>query len=340
MKKNLLIIRILFMLMVGAGSWLLSYTVEDWERYRGLALFIGLSIGALVILVDILLKGFSLRGLSAVTFGLGVGALIAYLISGSPLFDEGDPEILHLSRLSLFVICSYLGAVIALRGKDEFNLVIPYVRFVPHEVEVPLIVVDTSALIDARIVRICESQFISSALVIPRFVLEELQHVADSSDPVRKSKGRRGLLALNRLRKLPNIEIRIQESEVGKQQDVEAKLIFLANSLKARLFTMDYNLAKLAEFHGVGWLNINDLIQALTPEIAVGESLVVKLVKRGKEPGQAIGFLAEGSMVIVGDGVEHIGEEVVVEIGSVLPSAGGKVVFASFVGKGRKPLKV
>lgn len=333
MNKNLLIIRVLFLLMCGAGSWLLSYTVEEWSALRWMVVVVGLLIGAFVILVDLFLKGFSLRGLSAVTFGLGVGALVAFLISTSPLFDEADPEIIHLSRLSLFVICSYLGAVIALRGKDEFNLVIPYVRFVPHGVDVPLIVVDTSALIDGRIVRICESQFISSGLVIPRFVLDELHTIADSSDPIRKAKGRRGLLVLNRLKQIPNLDLRIQESEVVKPEEVDAKLIFLTSSLKAKLLTMDYNLAKMAEFHGLVWLNINELTRALAPELAAGETLVVNLVKRGKEPGQAVGFLGDGSMVVVSDAVDHIGNEVVAEITSVLPSAGGKMVFADFAGR-------
>lgn len=320
------------MLLCAAGSWLVTYTIEEWDSFRTLAIIVGLLIGAFVILVDIFLKGFSLRGLSAVTFGLGVGALVAFLISSSPLFEEGDPEIIHLSRLSLFVICSYLGAVIALRGKDEFNLVIPYVRFVPHAVEVPLIVVDTSALIDGRIVKVCQSQFISSALIIPQFVLDELHKIADSSDPVRKAKGRRGLQVLNRLKEIPNLDIRVQESEVGKQQDVDAKLIFLASSLKAKLLTLDYNLAKMAEFHGLVWLDMNRLTKALAPELAVGESLVVNLVKRGKESGQAIGFLSDGSMVVVADAAPYIGSEAVVEITSVLPSAGGKMVFANFIG--------
>lgn len=333
MNKNLLTIRVLFMFLCGAGSWLITHTIEEWDEYRILAVIVGLLIGSLIILVDLLLKGFSLRGLSAVTFGLGVGSLVAFLISSSPLFEAGDPEIIHLSRLSLFVICSYLGAVIALRGRDEFNLVIPYVRFVPHGVEVPLIVVDTSALIDGRIVKICQSDFISSALVIPRFVLDELQKIADSPDPVRKAKGRRGLLVLNQLKSITKLDIRIQESEVGRQQEVDAKLIFLASSLKAKLLTMDYNLAKLAEFHGLVWLNINQLARSLAPEVAVGESLIINLVKKGKEAGQAVGFLGDGSMVVVSDGAPHVGSEVVAEIVSVLPSAGGKIVFANFAGQ-------
>lgn len=281
-----------------------------------------------MVLVDIMLKGFSLRGLSAITFGLSVGALIAFLISSSPLFAEGDPVLIYFFRLVLFVACTYLGAVIALRGKDEFNLVIPYVRFVPHEVDVPLVVVDTSALIDGRITKICEAHFMSSALVIPRFVLEELQHVADSTDSLKQARGRRGLDVINELRKIRHIDLRIQESEVTKRQDIDAKLVFIAQSMRGKLLTTDYNLAKMAEFHGVPWLNLNALAKALRPELLIGEVLEVELVKPGKETDQAIGYLDDGSMVVVNSGKDRIGRRVNAEIISTLPSAGGKMIFA------------
>jgi len=156
MNKTLLPIRIAFVVLCAGAGWLVCYTIQQWDAYRMRATIIGLLIGALVVLVDILLKGFSLRGLSAITFGLAVGMLISFLISISPLFEyasENDPQTVYLFRLALFLACSYLGAVIALRGKDEFNLVIPYVRFVPHGVDVPLVVVDTSALIDGRVAK-------------------------------------------------------------------------------------------------------------------------------------------------------------------------------------------
>ncbi|MES1168095.1 MAG: twitching motility protein PilT, partial [Oleiharenicola lentus] len=183
MNKTLLVIRILFITLCVVASWLVCYSVTDWDNHRGMAMLIGLLMGVLVVLVDLLLKGFSLRGLTAMTFGLVVGTLISWMIGSSPLTNKGDPQIIYLVQLALFVICTYLGTVIALRGKDDFNLVIPYVRFVPHEVDVPLVVVDTSALIDGRIAKVCETQFLGAALVIPSFVLTELQSIADSTDP-------------------------------------------------------------------------------------------------------------------------------------------------------------
>jgi uncharacterized protein YacL len=338
MNKTLLPIRVIFMLLCAAAGWLVCYSSPDLDSYRSIGTFVGLSIGVLVVLVDVLLKGFSLRALSAVTFGLLVGTGIAMLIGASPLFEKADEQHIFLTRLALFLIITYLATVIALRGKDEFNLVIPYVRFVPQEVEQPLTVVDTSVLIDGRIARVCESGFLSTGLVIPRFVLNELRLVADSSDPHKQARGRRGLEVLNELRKIKNLDIRIIESEVAKRDDVDAKLVFLAQSMKAKLLTTDYNLAKMAEFHGVPWLNLNALAKSLRSELMLGEQIEVDLVKAGKEEGQAIGYVEDGSMVVVNGARQLVGRRVHAEIISVLPTAGGKMIFARHVeGNGTTP---
>lgn len=333
MNKTLLVIRILFIALCAVASWLVCYTVEEWDHRRGLAVSIGLMIGVLVVLVDLMLKGFSLRGLTALTFGLGIGALIAWLISTSPLLKEGDPQTIYLVQLALFLICTYLGTVIALRGKDDFNLVIPYVRFVPHEVDVPLVVVDTSALIDGRIAKVCQTQFLGSGLVIPSFVLAELQAIADSPDPVKQARGRRGLQVLNELRAIKHLDIRIHQSEVARRQDIEAKLVFLAQSMRAKLLTTDTNLATMAKFQGVAWLNLHALENALRPELVIGESIALELVKPGKEDGQALGYLADGTMVVVNNGRAFVGKRVTAEIIGVLPSAGGKMIFANLLGE-------
>lgn len=332
MDKTLFPIRLVFIALCAAAGWLVCYSIREWDQYRVLAMTIGLLIGVLVVLVDVMLKGFSLRGLSALTFGIAIGSLISYLLAVSPLMTDADPQMLYLARLALFLTCTYLATVIALRGKDEFNLVIPYVRFVPHEVDVPLVVVDTSVLIDGRIARVCESGFLSAALVIPRFVLDELRMVADSTEPTKQARGRRGLQVLNELRKIKNVDIRIPESAVTKREDVDAKLVFLAQSMRAKLLTTDYNLAKMAEFHGVPWLNLNALAKSLHPELMIGERIEVDLVKPGREEGQAVGFNDDGSMIVVNGARPLIGRRVQAEIISVLPTAGGKMVFARHIG--------
>lgn len=332
MNKTLLSIRIVFLAVCVLGSWLVCYTIPEWDQYRWIALAVGALIGSLVVLVDLLLKGFSLRGLTAMTFGLAVGALVAWLISSSPLLEQGDAQIIYLVRLALFVICTYLGTVMALRGRDEFNFIIPYVRFVPHDVDVPLVVVDTSALIDGRIARVCETQFLGAALIIPTFVLNELQNIADSPDAVKQARGRRGLEVLNELRRIKHLDIRIQPSEVVRRSDLEAKLVFLAQSMRAKLLTTDYNLAKMAEFHGVQWLNLHALEKSLRPELVIGESIEIELMKPGKDEGQAVGYLPDGSMVVVNNGRPFLGKRVSAEIIGVLPTGGGKMIFANLLG--------
>jgi len=334
MGRTISIFRIFFLLVSLLGCVLLTYAVEDWELWP--VLFIGMSLAVLVILTDMMLKGFSLRGLSAITFGLVVGGLIAFLISSSPLFEPlaDDPELaemVFLSRLTLYIVAMYIATVVALRGKDEFNLVIPYVRFTSQNVQSPLAIVDTSALIDGRIAAICESGWFGFSLLIPNFVLDELQAIADSSDATRKAKGRKGLEVLNRIRKMKHVDLRIHESDVPDREAVDAKLVYLAQTMKGKLLTTDYNLAKIAEFKGVEWLNITSLVKSLNQEVSVGSRLSVELVRSGKDPGQGIGYLPDGSMLVVNDGQKWIGQEISVEVDSVVPSAGGKMVFASFL---------
>ncbi|MBC2600351.1 PIN/TRAM domain-containing protein [Puniceicoccus vermicola] len=331
MNQTIFIIRVFFFGICLLGSWLITLTSTDYDT--GKVLFFGACLGALVILVDIYLKGFSLRGLSALTFGLAIGAVIAWIIASSPLFEplKSDPDLaqnLILVQMILFVVLMYLGAVIALRGKDEFNLVIPYMKFVPHDVQTPLALVDTSALIDGRIVPLCRSGFFGHAVVIPKFVIAELQIIADSDDVQRKARGRRGIEALNQLRENQDIDLRVESSEVDSEDKVDAKLIFLARSLKAKILTTDFNLARLAQFEGVNWLNLNELAESLNPEVHIGLSLSIELLKPGKDPGQAVGYLKDGSMVVVNEGKQFIGDRVQAEVISVVPTSGGRMIFA------------
>jgi uncharacterized protein YacL len=328
---NLFVIRAFFFLLSIIGGYLICYVTPEWQAHWQQGVFLAGSIAVFVIVVDLFLSGFSMRGLTSITLGLFVGWLAAKLIAASPLFEYGDKSTVYLMRMSLFLILMYLGAVIALRGKDDFHFVIPFVRFVPQEINIPLLVIDTSALIDGRIVALCATKFLSQALVIPQFVLDELHRVADSDDAQKRAKGRRGLETLSQLKKLSWLDLRIHEADVKRGQTVDDKLIFLAQSLKARLLTTDMNLAKLAEFYGVEWLNLNGLARALHTDVSVGEHITITLIKNGKEQGQTIGYLGDGSMVVVEDSKSQLGKTVEVEVVSVLPSAGGRMTFARLV---------
>jgi uncharacterized protein YacL len=331
MDKTLIILRSAFVTLALAGCfafWHYAGEQSFWQVF-----IVGMGVAALTILVDIAIKGFSIRGLTALSFGLALGILISYLITVSPLFEPMDKaedfaETAFLIRLITFIVVLYLSMVIALRGKDDFNLIIPYVRFVPQNVDSPLALVDTSALIDGRLLALCENRWFTHVLIIPRFVLDELQAIADSNKPDRKERGRRGMDVLNRLRKMPFVDLRINESAVPKSDLVDSKLIFLAGSMRAKIITTDFNLARMAEFHGIQCLDIDALTRSLQAEIGVGTTLSLKLVKAGKERGQAVGFLPDGSMVVVEGAADHIGQIVNVSIDSAVPSGAGKLIFA------------
>ncbi len=329
MKQTLLVMRIFFFALCLFGSWLITYVSPDFNPQT--VVIVGAGIGILVILTDIYLKGFSLSGFTALTFGLALGLLFSMLISASPLFEpleEGEfGSMVFLVRLVMTVILMYLGAVIAIRGREEFYLVIPYVRFNPKFSDNSVILIDTSALIDGRIEAICRSRWLTQGLIIPSFVLQELQAIADSSDSKKRERGRRGLKVLNELKKM-NIDLRIHEVDLDTDTKVDEKLLLLANSMRARLLTTDYNLAQLAQFKGIEWLNLNDLSKALLPEPEIGSRFQIELVREGKESNQAVGYLRDGSMVVVNKGRPNLGESVEVEISSIIPSAGGKMIFA------------
>lgn len=290
----------------------------------------GISFGALTLVADIFLKNFSLKKFISILFGLALGALVAYLMMlvTLPFLDGAPSEVVYLFRFCVFISCMYLGAIITMRTKDDFNLLIPYIRFVPHNVETPLIIVDSSALIDGRIAPICQSRFITASLVVPKFIVDELHASLESEDTQRQLKARKGIEVLNKLKNMSYIDLRIQDIEIDQAQHIDSKLIFLAQNLKAKLLTTDYNLAKLGEFHGIEWLNISALTKALNPEVSVGQYFDVDLVKPGKEPHQGVGYLTDGSMVVVNEAVHFIGQAVAAEVISVLPSAGGKMIFA------------
>ena len=336
MRRTLFIIRSIFLVLCLLAGALIAYSNPDWSPAT--VIFMAALLGILVVLIDMFLKGFSICGLTAASIGLFAGSVIAYLMGSSPFFEplEADPDLnamVYLARLVLFCVVSYVCTVIALRGKDEINLIIPYVRFAQEKTESRIAVVDTSALIDGRLAKICESGWMTYKLVIPQFVLDELNSIADSKDPKRRERGRTGLDSLSKIQQLDGVELTIPDSALEKGSQVEEKILFLADSIKAWLLTTDYNLAKIAELRGVSWLNINELALAIQKDAAVGDGLRVDLVKEGKDPGQAVGFLKDGSMVVVANGTKLIGSTVECSVVSIIPTSGGRMIFAQLIDK-------
>lgn len=325
---TLLTLRLVFLILCVLGSWSIAQLHDEWSRHPLLAILIGLAGGGALIGIDKLLKGFSLRGLSAVTFGLFVGFLISYFIGNSVLFSFIDDQPKLIAQIVMYVVCSYLAMVIALRGKDEFNLVIPYVKFHRENKPERLVLLDTNVIIDGRILEVCATGFLDAILVVPRFILRELHYIADAADEVKRARGRRGLEILKALQKNPRVEVKIHDNDLPDIKEVDGKLVQLAKMLPAEILTNDYNLNRIAELQQIKVLNLTELAKALRPVVVPGEKLTVKLLKEGREPDQALAYLDDGSMIVVNNARRLIGREVEVTVASVLQTAAGRMAFA------------
>ncbi|MFZ2938625.1 MAG: PIN domain-containing protein, partial [Candidatus Omnitrophota bacterium] len=230
-------------------------------------------------------------------------------------------------RVVLTLIFCYLGMVLGLRGKDEFNIIIPYVRLRRQDQIEELAVLDTSVIIDGRILDIIKTKFLEAKMVIPKFVLKELQQIADSTDPIKRQRGRRGLEILHSIQKEAAQDIVLHEEDFPETQEVDAKLVKLAKLVNAKIITVDFNLNRVASLQGIKILNINELANALKPVVFPGELMQVKLIKEGKEHNQAVGYLDDGTMVVVEDGRKLLGQEVKVTVTSVLQTQAGRMIF-------------
>ncbi len=234
--------------------------------------------------------------------------------------------------LLLGMVLCYLCISLLLQTKDDFRFIIPYVEFVKEVKGLKPYILDTSVIIDGRIADVVETKILDNQLIMPRFVIAELQAVADSSDRLRRSRGRRGLDILNRLSNNPDVDFKIYDRELPEfaGQPVDLKLVLLAKYLQGKVVTNDYNLNKVARLHGVGVINLNDLANALKPVVLPGENLEVRIVKQGEEPGQGVGYLDDGTMIVVEGGREHLNQTVRIAVTSVLQTSAGRMIFGRY----------
>ncbi len=291
---------------------------------------IGAAAGACLVLLEALIHRIgrvSVRGFSSAVFGLLFGLIMAKLVTDAVGLIPFDIGTIATLRVILTWAFCYLGMAMALRGRDEFSVIIPYVRLTRRDRGEESYLVDTSAVIDGRLLDLCKTRFVEGRLLIPRFVLKELQAVADSSDSIKRSRGRRGLEVLNELRQVATVDVRIHDEALPTIAETDAKLVKLAQMLEVRVITNDYNLNRVAEFQNVSVLNVNELAQALRPVVLPGESIEVKPIKEGKEHNQAVAYLDDGTMVVVENGRSLIGQNVHGTVTSVLQTAAGRMVF-------------
>ena len=289
---------------------------------------IGFFSSVAIILVEMGMRRFSIRNLSAAVFGLIFGFFMAWVLTSVMRLIPMSLQLFSSLQIILILIFCYLGMVIAMRGKDEFNLIIPYVKFVRQDKRDEIVILDTSVIIDGRIADIFQTHFIEGRIVIPRFVLKELQQIADSQDALKRNRGRRGLDILNKIQKNTALDVKIQEEDFPEVKEVDAKLVKLAKLLGAKIFTNDFNLNKIAEFQGISVLNINELANSLRPVVLPGETMEVRITKEGKEYNQGIAYLDDGTMVVVDNSKHIIGAVTKVVVTSVLQTSAGRMIFA------------
>jgi uncharacterized protein YacL len=320
---NLLLVRILFIV----SSIIVGYQTAQPHGSSLVGALVGLAAGAAIVFMEIGMRKVSVRGVSSAVFGLILGLIMAKLVTEAFSLASISQEALAIIRVTFTLVFCYLGMVIGLRGKDEFNIIIPYVRLRRQDQVEEVTLLDTSVIIDGRILDIFKTNFIEGKVVIPRFVLKELQQIADSTDPIKRQRGRRGLEILHTIQKEAGQVISINEEDFPDVHEVDTKLVRMAKLLEAKILTVDFNLNRVASIQGIKVLNINELSNALKPVVFPGEQMQLKLIKEGKEYNQAVGYLDDGTMVVVEDARRLLGQEVKVVVTSVLQTQAGRMIF-------------
>lgn len=317
-----------------------------WLLAAGTAMFFFAVTG-----LDILTNRKKLSAVSAILFGAFAGLILTILIGLLIDFfvnvfyiDPGmsaEQQAL-VGRVSLLVKVilglglSYLGASTILQTQDDFRLVIPYVEFAKQIRGTKPFILDTSALIDGRILDIAEVGLIQVPLVVPRFVIEELQTLGDSGDKLKRARGRRGLDILGKLQKNPRMDITIDSTMVAGK-DVDQMLVELGKAMPGTIMTTDAGLVRVASIQGVGSLNIHDLANALKPSVIPGEPLMVHLIKAGEQPGQGVGYLEDGTMIVAENGADSIGKEVQLIVTSTMQTSAGRLIFGRVSNSDHEP---
>lgn len=324
-------------LLVGIAIFAASVFVEEMETLN--AVFVPLIIllfGSIVLYTDLREKQKKITTISAVYFGLLLGLLLGYLFSMAlePLMHNafGRPQMVQLGRVLITVVCCYVTISTLLQTKDEFRFIIPYVEFSKQVKGGRPLVLDTSVIIDGRIADVCDTRLIDTTLLVPRFVLQELQAIADSSDKLKRNRGRRGLDILKRLQTNQKIDLQMHDGDVpalrtGERIRVDERLVILAKALNARVVTNDFNLNKIAQLQGVDVINLNELANAMKTVALPGEQMVIRVVKAGDQIGQGVGYLDDGTMVVIEQGRPLIGQEIAIVVTSVLQTPAGRMIF-------------
>jgi uncharacterized protein YacL len=340
-KLTLLVLRLVFMVMLVSVTVLtIASKAEQPEEFQFsniVGLFLAASaVGVLVLVVDAKMPNKRLGSMVGVYLGLcaglvgalAIGALIDVVATAWSLKSASATGYIGLAKVLVAIVLCYLAVSVVLTTKDDFRLVIPYVEFAKQVRGVRPLLLDTSILIDGRIDGMGQSGAVDAPLVLPQFVIEELQALADSADKLKRARGRRGLTMVSKLQANPHVAISIDTSDMPRRT-VDQMLVQMAADQNLRILTTDYNLNKVAQIRGVTVINLNDLANALKSQAIPGETLVVEVVKRGEAPGQGVGYMPDGTMVVIEDAADRIGQSVTLTVTNSLTTTAGRMIFGT-----------
>ncbi len=327
--SSVVTVNLLRFLFVAFTTFLGSEFGHSYWNSSILGMAAGIAFGLTVILADRMAKSVSLRAFSSATFGLFLGFLASRLLLASGILWQTPPRQQWLISLAVYATFAYIGMILAMRSnRDEFALIIPYVRFRRETAQESPLLIDSNIIIDGRLPDIAATGFISNSFVIPQFILEELQTLADSHEPAKREKGRSALSHIQDLQRNPAFNVNITGTTLDHFAAVDTKLIQLAKMTGSRILTNDSNLCSIARMQGVTALNLNDLTRAMRPALTAGDELEVPLTKEGRDNHQAVGYLKDGTMIVVNHARPHLGKTVKITISSVLQTQAGRMFFA------------
>ncbi len=332
---------------VALYSFIFFYSEVSAEAGGGMfagtiAALVVLGAGGLVLFTDLKEKSKDITTIIAIYFGLLLGLLVGWLFSlamepiitsvARALSETLQQRLVSIGRVLITVICCYVAISTLLQTKDEFRFIIPYVEFSKQVKGNRPLVLDTSVIIDGRIADVCDTRIVDSKLIVPRFVLNELQAIADSSDKMKRNRGRRGLDILKRLQNNSKIELEIHDGSIGEAKTgekirVDERLVLFTKAIGGRVVTNDFNLNKIAQLQNVDVINLNEVANSLKTVALPGEFLQVRVVKVGDQPGQGVGYMDDGTMVVIEQGRNSVGQDVSLVVTSVLQTPAGRMIF-------------
>ncbi len=309
-----------------SGYYIAYHSFYDWWKWV-VGVVLGALIAAMVIQIEKVARRVSLRVILGGVVGMLIGLFIAFLLAYGLNFVSNimeNRQVVPWIYTLLTGAMGYMGLVLGSQKVEEISLF----GWGPAKELSDYRILDTSVIIDGRIADIADTGFLEGNLIVPRFVLDELQYIADSADSLKRARGRRGLDILNRMQRSSGIFIDVVDHDFPKIKGVDSKLVALAKKTNGKIMTNDFNLNKVAELQGIKILNVNDLANALKPVVLPGELMTVKIIKDGKEPGQGVAYLEDGTMIIVDNAQRHMGENVEAMVTSVLQTTAGRMIFS------------